>query len=123
VRKDASLTPVLNSCCPKDLCACQQAQRKVEVPIPIANQAVDPFDVELDGARCLASCAEGKWLWTTMSSDEPDTEQQCNELGITIWKQGLPPVRVPCKARDGSLHLVRTGSSSSSSSSSSSISM
>jgi hypothetical protein len=51
-----------------------------------------------------------------MSTDEPDTKQQFSELGITIWKHRLPPVRVPREARDGSLHLVRSASSSSSSS-------
>uniref|UniRef100_A0A383WPG0 Uncharacterized protein n=1 Tax=Tetradesmus obliquus TaxID=3088 RepID=A0A383WPG0_TETOB len=40
-----------------------------------------------------------------MSTDEPDLEQQCSELGITIWKQRIHPVRVPHKARDGSLLL------------------
>lgn len=55
-----------------------------------------------------------------MSTDEPDIEQQCSELGITIWKQGIRPVRVPRKAWDGSLLLVRSNSSSCSSSSSSS---
>jgi hypothetical protein len=51
-----------------------------------------------------------------MSTDEPDIEQQCSDLGITIWKQEIPPVRVPRKGQGGSLLLVRCNSSSSSSS-------
>lgn len=38
---------------------------------------------------------------------DPDLQQQCNDLGITFWKEPVAPVRVPRRGRDGRLLLVR----------------